>query len=287
MPISKFVDKVAFEAEGGYYNIPGCRGHKVHAGGHRIEHDGSVRFDERHPKRIWNLLKKAVAEKKVSGGNNPRSYFMPGEYVSEPFSSVEKASQKLVECWPDRTNATCGLHFHLSVRNPSFYSRLMEPDFYKYLKDSLAAFAEAEELNRIFMERFYNKSDWAKRYCRDEFIPLRQAYTKRKEYNDPNRSRYTMLNFCHGLHETMEIRVFTTHMPLKRAVNCLLWYVHTVDTFLHENYESYCNTKLVEEQIDVEAEVEEASKIVAAVAPEILTIEEAGEEFSLILEPGR
>lgn len=254
MPINKYVNKVGIEIEGNWINLKGCRGPAAisNAG---IVHDGSVKFDDRYPKRFWDLCKKN------NSSHNPRTLAHIGEVVSPAFNSIETATKWMMDYWPDRTNSTCGLHFHASLNDSSYYSCLMEKEFYLYLKKSLAGFATEEKLNRIFHERFEGKTEWAKKYCRDEFIPLKQAFVTQKLYNDANRSRYTMLNFCHGLHETVEIRVFTAHMPLKRSVNCLLWYVSVITNYLEENYDSFCNAELTKDQLTIELNSEEDKDI--------------------------
>lgn len=250
MAINKYVGKVGCEIEGAWMNIKGCRGvEAINSLG--IVHDGSVKFDGKFPKRMWEMCK---AEGKYS---NPSQSMQVGEVVSAPFDSVEKAVQWMLKFWPDMTNSSCGLHFHISVNDPAYYSCLMEKEFYLFMKESLGKFADEQKLNRIFRERFAGTTAWAKKYCRDEFIPLKQAFVTQKQYNDANRSRYTMLNFCHGLHETMEIRVFTAHMPSKRATNCLLWYIDVVTSFLEQNFDKLSNTPLTKEDLVIEAETED------------------------------
>ena len=271
MPINKYIKFCGIETEGFFFDIKGSQGMEA-IRDVSITHDGSVKHDGKFPKKLWELCK---ADGRYS---SPAQAMHVGEVVSQPFDNLEKAKAWMLKYYPAQTNAKCGLHFHISLNDPSYYSCLMEKEFYLYLKESLAKFADEEKLNRIFRERFNGTTEWAKKYCRDEFIPLKQAFVTQKNYNDPGRCRYTLLNFCFSQHETMEIRVFTAHMPSKRAVNCLQWYVDVVTSFLEQNYDKLSNSELTKEDLTVEVEDSDL-KVVAKVEddPDNLIVE----EFSL------
>ena len=247
MPINKFLNLAACEIEGTFLNLKGCRGPAA-INDVSITYDGSVRVNEKYPKRFWDLCKE------MGNGHSPKQLAHVGEVVSPPFDNLDNAKQWMLKYYPDATNSSCGLHFHVSLNNPGYYSCLMEKEFYLYMKESLGKFADEQKLNKIFRERFEGKTEWAKKYCRDEFIPLKQAFVSQKNYNDAGRNRYTLLNFCYGLHETVEIRVFTAHMPVKRAVKCLEWYVNVITEYLEQNYEKFCNTELTTESVDIECD---------------------------------
>jgi len=248
--VSKYIKGIGIELEGLYLSIPEAQGYKVTQGEYGgVQHDGSVKFDmDKFPSFYDDLLKKS----QLSG--SVQDYIQVGEVVSPVFYSIEDSVKFLKDCYPVKSNPTCGYHIHISTVHDGIYSLLMHSEFYEAYKASLINLITEHKFNKPMHDRVLNSTEWARKYCRDIFQPLKQAYVTQKVYANASPDRYTALNFCYGLHKTFECRVFTTHMPLKFAIKALVWYIDFVDNYISENYEKFANTNLVTEKIDIETD---------------------------------
>jgi len=251
MSIGQFIDKVGIEIEGLWFEADGFQGKKVCAN-HPIEHDGSLKFGDNYKNRILEQIKSLHAAGKLPS-SNPKHFVRIGEVISKPINSMESALQFIHDNWPDQSNRTCGLHFHISTKNPGHYSALMDDEFGVYFREQIREFSK--EANSVLKGRILGTNEHALKYCRDEFRPAKQAYVTKKVYrnHDPEAGRYTILNYCYGLHKTMECRVFTTHMSANRGARCLEWFVSTIENFLANNYERLSNSE-VQQSFEVEVE---------------------------------
>jgi hypothetical protein len=264
MSVGNFVDKVGVEIEGFYYTFPGFNGHNV-INKYSLVYDGSIKIDGKkashdcsfpsginHPNSV---LEKFAEFQKQSGSTHPiQSYFRVGEVVSEPLNSNAAVIQFLRECWPDKSNKTSALHFHLSFKKIGYYSCLMEEKFGIEFRERLQKFAVENNLNKIIQSRIFNKCEHSQYYCRDRFIPLNQVFVKQKVWHDNSPDRYTILNFCFGLHKTMECRVFSSHTNIKAGLACWKWLFNTVEDYLKNNYEEFISSNEQESQFNLEVE---------------------------------
>lgn len=219
MSVSKFINKIGLELEGGWFRHDGFRG-LVTMDNYSLIRDSSIELGSSIPKRFWG--------NDIGKLQNLRDNFHIGELVSNPYNSLEEAENLIKECWPDITNTTCGFHIHLSFNKPSYYSCLMDSGFYDYFRSSLYEFMVEHKLGQTFRDRF----DGHNRFCLNNFDPDAQAYTEQKYHP----ARYYALNFCYGLHKTMEVRVFNAVMPRTKAVKALRWFVKCVDSYLENNF---------------------------------------------------
>ena len=168
------VYRVGVELEGGWENIPtGCE----------LIRDGSV-----NPGRI-----------------GPRA--MPlhiGELVSVPMEPVRVAPW-MKKTYPDTVNDTCGLHVHMSFKDARHYQQLMVPEYTTTMLHYLAEWGRKVSIpaGHPFWERVVGKN----RFCLPLFFPDSQAQKTSKSYNhDGEGNRYSAINYCWGLHETVECR---------------------------------------------------------------------------------
>lgn len=239
MPISKYINKVAAEIEGIWFNIPGLSGGRIADSGISVIHDGSVQNTSKYPKRILMSYDDFVKKEYYP----IESLKKKGEIVSEPYESSAELSAWMLKNWPDITNKSCGLHFHISVNKNGYYSCLMDPKFYDFYKKSLSELIKKEKLNKNIQDRFNNKSSWAQTYCEDNFRPEKQFRVNKKVYRHNSTDRYAQLNYCWSLHSTLEVRVFSAHCSPRAAVKCLMWWINLIETYLEENYENFINNK--------------------------------------------
>lgn len=288
--ISKYINLIAVEIEGVWYNLDGCRGPKVLNEIGQPVHDGSVKFPKVHKNKFLKIYEENRKKNAHVGYPPITSLMHKGEVVSSPFGSMLELSKWMSNYWPDLTNNTCGLHFHVSLNTHGYYSCLMDEKFYPFFKNKLADFAAQEKLNKVFQDRFYNKTEWAKKYCNDTFHPEKQAYVNHKIYHDKCPDRYTILNYCFGLHSTLEIRVFSAHMSPKMAIKSAHWWVNCVNEYLENNYEEFSKYAISTDEISIEIKEEKSIKKLSSeeeVEPEyqnFLTFDEPSDKNEILEE---
>lgn len=281
MSISKYINLIGVECEGLWLNIPGCQGYHV-MNNDRIITDSSVIINK-IPKKFTEKLKAAQYAGELS------QFSRSGEVVSRPFGNLQQLIESIYQIWPDVTNSTCGAHIHFSLLDDSYYSCLMEPGFYDWFKLRLYDFSAKQKLDKkkCFADRVFNRTERSQYYCKDEFIPLKQAYVTNKIYRTQNGDRYTFLNYCFSRLSTIECRVFSAHITIPQFINCINWLIETVDSYLNNFYEEFCAKQLA--QVEVELEVEEGVKDIRKKEGEhkkngnnLIN----NESLDLILEPG-
>lgn len=183
------INKVGVELEGGWNQIPdGCH----------LQHDGSV----------------SVAD-----------IAHVGEIVSQPMN-LEEILSWMNLCYPQKTNATCGLHVHVSVKNTLHYSRLMDREFHQYFFKKMKEWGERIRVNKAsaFWKRLAGNNSFARRTNID---PDAQASVRGKDG-----VRYRLLNFCWRLHGTMEMRLLPAFQKKELAMSAVKEEVILVEKYL-------------------------------------------------------
>lgn len=261
MSIGKYIDKAGVEIEGFYYTFPGYNGFNVinkygliydgsvKINGKKANHDCSFDFEVNHPKSVLEKFENWKQSEKVNPSASIKQFFRVGEVVSKPLANYKDVVRFLNDCWPDKSNKTSALHFHLSFLDSSYYSCLMEQSFGIYFRECLQKFAVENNLNQVMQSRIFNKCEHSQYYCKDNFIPLNQVYVKQKIWHDNSPNRYTILNFCYGLHKTMECRVFSSHTKLKIGIDCWKWLAKTVEDYLDNNYQKFLESSYSQESV--------------------------------------
>lgn len=139
-----------------------------------------------------------------------------GELPSEPFEPA-KVANWMRQSYPQVVNKTCGLHVHLSFEDARHYQLLMCPAFTVTMRDFLVEWGKEvkiEEKHPLW-DRLAGKSE----FCKFEFWADYQVCQGRKNYNhDVPGSRYSMINYCHSLHQTLECRVLPMFADVEMAV---------------------------------------------------------------------
>jgi|ERR1017187_6657454 hypothetical protein len=153
-----------------------------------------------------------------------------GEFVSQPFKNKEGLFQSLKENWGDETTERCSFHLHLSFKNLMFYSQCMSFSFYSFFLEEMEKWGKNYPCrNELFWQRL--KGD--NKYCTRSFHPETQIIGKVKKHNDEN--RYTHLNYCYGVYETIECRLFPTFCDVDTAISATKALINCVEVYLEKN----------------------------------------------------
>lgn len=199
------VDKVGLEVEGGWTRqLPPPD---------RMTHDGSV-FDRG----------RAGQRQKVLPAGMPAEGFA-GEAVSPPLEP-SGFPRWLRRCHPMWVDDTCALHVHMSFKNVKYYEILCSSiDYNDTLLHYIKTWALAEEaaVPGTFPElhHLWSRLEGRNRFAMSKFWPERQIANLHKPLNrdavrdDEAGHRYTVVNYCFGVHKTLEVRV----LPMMRQAD--------------------------------------------------------------------
>ena len=147
-----------------------------------------------------------------------------GETVSPPLTK-EQVKGWIDENYPARVNDTCGLHIHISVRSDKDYIRLMSKDFECYFHDSMNKFGMRMGYNKE--HPFWSRLRGSNPFCAKDFKPEEQVIR-----NDKRGPRYAQLNYCFGLHGTLECRLFHASENPVEIYKCVQEFINCVENFL-------------------------------------------------------
>lgn len=175
------VDRIGVEFEG-YYNR------------------GASEFEEYVSKGLWN----GHDDGSLDYGDIDSDEFYEMEYVTRPFREDELgvflgAIDRHFKDGSYKINESCGLHFHISLKNTVVYSSICNADFFYKVVNMFK-----EKHPRVYGDRqhnHYSESTWEGRY-HDEQNFLRGHF--RKESDD----RYHAVNFAYDKHGTVEVRFY-------------------------------------------------------------------------------
>lgn len=265
---------IGIELEGGWDAFP--------SGDTELHHDGSVQIIKKVVSNGCPELMAAVQGGTVHMDNRNRYYYVSPStgkrvIISRDEASTgskyspsivgEAASPKLTrkswEEWvrkyyPSTVNETCGLHVHMSFINIFCYQRLMVKDFQDTLVEYLGRWA-AEKLasNHHIFDRLAGHN----RYCKGAFFPAEQSMASqrlgRNGGEDPPNvpQRYTILNYCFKLHQTIECRVMPMFDTVDLAIGAIQLVLDTTDAFL--SYQKREPKLVLTDPSQIESHVEE------------------------------
>ena len=144
-------------------------------------------------------------------------------------------NENTIEGWLDenedairQTNKTCGMHVHIGGLNRLEYGILMTPEFTEYLQDELTEWGKQVGLKEG--TEFFKRLKGLNTYCRDSY----QAEAQKMDM-DKNSSRYCIVNYCWGLHQTVEIRVLPSFQMHKFRYKAIAKVIDIVHTFIDNN----------------------------------------------------
>ena len=189
--------QMGVELEGAWDKMPNEVAYQVRDSKHK--HDGSV---------------------KVSRGYN-------GEIVTKPHARLDDLIADVTALYPQYMNETCGLHIHTSF-TPLDTSVLADGAFWKFFRRRWEAWGTENNVEDGFWDRFHQRTEKARRYCKSEFKPEEQL----RDHND----RYTMLNFtAWHKYKTLECRFLPVFKSVHTACLAIRELSDIYDTYLNEN----------------------------------------------------
>lgn len=153
-----------------------------------------------------------------------------GEVASE-ILEVPKFPAWMRTMYPSHVNDTCGLHVHMSFRKALHYERLMVPDYPKVIVAYIKRWAKDEHLdeNHPIWKRLKNRNE----FCKHDFNADQQVIKQNKVYDhNVEGSRYTVVNYCHGLHGTLECRILPMLKDVEQAIRGVQAVVDITNAFL-------------------------------------------------------
>lgn len=209
--------RIGIELEGGWTKLP--------TGTRALEHDGSV-----------------VIERGIGDPN-----LQTGELANGPMT-MQEWEPWLKSHYPQRVNQTCGMHVHLSPRTALSYSRLMCPEFPGTVVAYISKWAENEGLPKghAIWPRLKGKS----MYCQHLYMADDQIRNVSKDHNRERLGhRYTVINYCHGRHGTIECRLLPMMDTVEQSARLIQELIDITNGFLKTT-----RKKEARHQIKVEAE---------------------------------
>lgn len=154
-----------------------------------------------------------------------------GELVS-PVLTMETWEEWLRKHYPNGTDTSCGFHIHLSFGDIRDYDRLIKMKFYRYFLLKWAEWGEelmpaaGATIPQTFHERL-GKNGRFNSYAQRIFQPSKQLH-----HNYKADGRRCHLNFCYGLHGTMENRLLPMFEEKELGVAAVRYYLEMVNTYL-------------------------------------------------------
>jgi hypothetical protein len=221
------VHRIGIELEGGWDRYPE---------GYEIEHDGSVKFDPPftvHYGDDGSVVYRSTEDNSIIEKSVVQRFIVPaikGEIVSHPMKPDE-FEEWLREYYPPHINDTCGLHIHMSFSHKLHYQRLMTPDYTEHLLRELRKFAINFPKDHTIWKRLNNKDH---DHCAHIYRGEGQVGMKRKDYHSrgTDHSRYTAVNYCYGLHKTLECRLLPMFTTPDEAISAINFVIDTTNRFL-------------------------------------------------------
>ena len=150
-----------------------------------------------------------------------------GEHTGEVHSAplhLEPLLYWIPRHYPEYSDDTCGFHVHFSLKDVNDYLTLTDRSFYNFFRSRLNTWGKTYPITN---PAFWHRLDGKNTYCKKDFLPEKQIYRE-----DKSGTRYTQLNYCYGLHGTIECRVFPMFQRSSVAQAAVCQLVDIVETYL-------------------------------------------------------
>lgn len=137
--------------------------------------------------------------------------------------TVEEALEQLVKWYPEFTDKSCGMHVHLSFRDPTYFTQLSTAKFFEYAAARWAAWGRAQGLSEN--SEFFDRLSGGNEFC----LPQRGSLD-----DDMTRiDRYRQWNFAAWReHRTVECRLLPMFVHRRLAVAAVQELVSLVEDWL-------------------------------------------------------
>lgn len=156
-----------------------------------------------------------------------------GEIPSPPLKESEMAAW-LKSHYPDQVGPRCGMHIHISLKNPLVYMWLMDDEAYPAtVVEYIKKWAEAEKLpaDDPIWDRLAGKCE----YCQHIHWPAEQVKNYTKDYSkDRKGHRYTAVAFHFnrdGL-GTIECRLLSMPKDAEQAIRAVQEFISITNRYL-------------------------------------------------------
>ncbi len=164
-------------------------------------------------------------------------YWHFGEVASPPLPPAE-AGAWLLKHYPldipePRDGKSCGMHFHLSTHSEGDYNKLLSKTFYDYFLKGITNLSIHCPIGLEDALAFQERLAGRNRFARRLYAPSRQVWCEEKD-SGRDAERRTLINYCHGLHGTLEFRLFPMFTSPKVCVEALKLTMSLTNSFLAE-----------------------------------------------------
>jgi hypothetical protein len=144
------------------------------------------------------------------------------EDLDKLFEDYEKLAESIV------VNKSCGLHFHVSFKEPIIYFKLASYDFAKLFQDKIVALFRTEDekyrLHCRFCSLYTNETNF-----------LNVTSKQLSSVFRPGEPRYRAINYnAYNLHQTIEFRIFAPTTKIEVFKKYVLFLMKTIEDYIKD-----------------------------------------------------
>lgn len=160
-----------------------------------------------------------------------------GEIQLGPYDSFDQMAKDIRYYYPDRVNARCGMHVHVSVPSREAYEMLMSIRYRDFLLRRLKTWGKPPTWDKpriLASSPFWTRlrpgnNGFETNFCDiARWCPEAQAQASYKEGS----LRYAFLNFCWTQHKTMEIRVLPMFKTSSVGISAIKMILRSTNRYL-------------------------------------------------------
>jgi hypothetical protein len=193
-----------------------------------------------------------------------------GECPSPPIAEPTELEKWMRANYPTHTNRSCGMHVHVSFKDLRDYLRLMSQQAFNHIHAELGAWGKRANIkNAHFWERLQGDNT----YCKKEYNPMKQV-----KHHDKGPARYSMLNYCYGRYQTMELRVLPLFKEVDVGVAAVAAFADILEKYLAKRRPLSSRSEMVileESNLTQEDTEYETETLAHSEGLEVITLEDA------------